>query len=135
MASKSKRSKRVHEAYARRTGMNTRAAVILAKAVVMKPETIEDPDGNIIRVWKSSESSSYSNADLVSCLRNRVAVEAAEMLGTVPPSAIKYCVTKGWLLPNASGTLFQVTKKAARELDLPVRFKGVFNGRRIPFAG
>jgi len=135
MASKSKRSKRVHEAYARRTGMNTRAAIILAKAVVVKPEIIEDPDGNIIRVWKSSESSSYSNADLVSCLRNRVAVEAAEMLGTVPPSAIKYCVTKGWLLPNASGTLFQVTKKAARELDLPVRFKGAFNGRRIKFAG
>jgi len=72
-------------------------------------------------------------ADIASCLVNRVAVEPNEMLGTVPPSAIKYAVTKGWLLPNDDKTLYRVTLKGAIELDLPLRFKGKFNGRRIPF--
>ena len=34
-----------------------------------------------------------------------------EMLGTVPPTAIKYCVTKGWLVPNASASLYTITLK------------------------
>lgn len=121
--------------YEARTGMNTRAAIVLAKALTEKPETIEDDDGNVIRLWKSSESSSYTNANLRDCLRNRVAIEANEMLGTVPPSAIKYCVTKGYLLPNAGKTLFFITLKAAIELDLPLRFKGgEHHGRKIHFA-
>jgi hypothetical protein len=65
-----------------------------------------------MRVWKSSEMSSYTNADVTSCLADRVAVEPAEMLGTVPPSAVKYAVTKGWLLPNASKTLYRVPSRA-----------------------
>ena len=57
------------------------------------------------------------------------------MLGTVPPSAIKYCVTKGWLVPNESKTLYSVTLRGAVDLDLPLRFKGgAFHGRKIRFA-
>jgi hypothetical protein len=128
------RKYRPRKSYETRTGANTRAAAILAKAVVEKPKFFEDADGNIVRAWQSSEMSSYSNADLANALRNRVAVEPGEMLGTVPPSAIKYCVTKGWLVPNEAKTLYAVTFKAACDLDLPVRFKGGANhGRRIPF--
>jgi hypothetical protein len=123
------------KSYEARTGMDKRAAKILAAANIVKPETIEDDQGNTIRVWKSSESSSYSNADIASTLVNRVAVEPNEMLGTVPPSAIKYCVTKGWLVPNASKTLYSVTLRGAVDLNLPLRFKGgAFHGRKIPFA-
>lgn len=125
---------RARKSYADRTGMNKRASVILAKAIFTKPEVIEDDNGNVMRVWKSSEMSSYSNADIASTLLNRVAVEANEMLGTVPPSAIKYAVTKGWLVTGPSKTLYRVTLKGAIELNLPMRFKGGDNhGRRIPF--
>ena len=129
------RKTRARKSYAARTGMDSRASVILAAAVICRPETFEDDNGNTIRVWKSSEMSSYSNADIASCLLNRVAVEENEMLGTVPPSAVKYAVTKGWLVPNASRTLFRVTLKGAIDLDLPLYFKGgPFHGRKIPFA-
>jgi len=113
--------------------MSARSSIILAAALIVKPETFEDENGNTIRVWKSAEMSSYSNADIAGCLINRVAVEPNEMLGTVPPSAIKYAVTKGWLVPNSDKTLYRVTLKGAIELDLPLRFKGKFNGRKIPF--
>jgi len=126
---------RARKSYEDRTGMAKRANIILVKAIHTKPETIEDDEGNVMRVWKSSEMSSYSNADIASCLVNRVAVEANEMLGTVPPSAIKYCVTKGWLIPNARKTLYLITLKGAIDLDLPMKFRGKFNGRKIPFAG
>jgi len=131
----SKKTAAVRDAYAARTGMDKRSAKILVAAHIVKPETYQDEDGNVIRVWKSSEMSSYSNADIASTLRNRVAVEPNEMLGTVPPSAIKYCVTKGWLVPNASKTLYSVTLRGAIDLNLPLRFKGgPSHGRKIPFA-
>jgi hypothetical protein len=113
--------------------MSARSSIILAAALIVKPETFEDENGNTIRVWKSAEMSSYSNADIAGCLINRVAVEPNEMLGTVPPSVIKYAVTKGWLVPNSDRTLYRVTLKGAIELDLPLRFKGKFKGRKIPF--
>ena len=132
---KAQRTAALHAAYAARTGMDKRSAKILVAAHIVKPETFEDDQGNVVRVWKSAEMSSYSNADIASTLRNRVAVEPNEMLGTVPPSAIKYCVTKGWLVPNASKTLYSVTLRGAVDLDLPLRFKGgAFHGRKIPFA-
>jgi hypothetical protein len=134
MSVPAKKKNRARKSYADRTGMSSRASVILAAAVILKPETYEDDNGNTIRVWKSSEMSSYSNADIASCLVNRVAVEANEMLGTIPPSAIKYAVTKGWLITDASKNLYRVTLKGAIDLDLPLRFKGKFNGRKIPFA-
>jgi hypothetical protein len=129
-----KPSTRARKSYEDRTGLNTRAAVHLAKGHFEKIQYTEDEDGNRIRLWKSSEMSSYSNSDIASCLINRVAVEPNEMLGTVPPSAIKYCVTKGWLVPNSDKTLYRVTLKGAIDLDLPLYFKGKFNGRKIPFA-
>ena len=117
-----------------RTGMNKRASKILVSAIFVKIQFSEDADGNKIRARKSSEMSSYSNADIASCLINRVAVEPNEMLGTVPPSAIKYAVTKGWLVPNPDRTLYRVTLKGAIELDLPLRFKGGnHHGRKIPY--
>jgi hypothetical protein len=129
-----KKARRARKSYEARTGMNTRAAVILAKALVVKPATVEDDNGNVMRVWLPSEANSYTNQMLADCLRNRVAVEPNEMLGTVPPSAIKYCVTKGWLIPNENKTLYRVTAKAALELVLPRTFKGgVHHGRKIPF--
>lgn len=125
---------RRRKSYETRSGMLSRASIILAKAVTDKPAMIETEDGHIVRVWQKSESSSYSNADLQTVLSNRIAIEAVEALGTVPPAAIKYCVTKGWLKPNASGSLHFVTKKAALDLDLPLRFKGgEHHGRRIRF--
>lgn len=125
----------MRDAYAARTGMDKRSAKILVAAHMVKPETFEDDQGNVVRVWKSAGMPSYSNADIASTLRNRVAVEPNEMLGTVPPSAIKYCVTKGWLVPNASRTLYSVTLRGAVDLGLPLRFKGgAFHGRKIPFA-
>ena len=60
------RKPRARKSYADRTGMSSRASVTLAAAVVLKPETFEDDNGNTIRVWKSSEMSSYSNADIAS---------------------------------------------------------------------
>jgi hypothetical protein len=132
---KAKKTAAVHAAYAARTGMDKRSAKILVAAHIVKLETFEDDQGNVVRVWKSAEMSSYSNADIASTLRNRVAVEPNEMLGTVPPSAIKYCVTKGWLVPNACKTLYSVTLRGAVDLNLPLRFKGgAFHGRKIPFA-
>ena len=118
-----------------RTRSNTRAAIILAKATFSKPARIEDDNGNVMRVWQPSELQAYTNAMIASALANRVAVEHNEMLGAIPPTAIKYSVTKGWLLANPARTLYRVTLKGAVELDLPMRFKGGANhGRRIPFA-
>jgi len=130
------RTVKSRKSHAAKTGMDTRAAKTLAGAMFGKgPAFHEDEDGNMIREWKSSESSSYSNDDLRQAISNRVAVEHNEMLGTIPPSAVKYLVTKGWLKPHGTAGLYFVTAKAARELDLPVRFKGGENhGRRIKFA-
>ena len=130
------RKPRSRKSYAARTGMDARSAKVLVKAMFgEKPEFFEDEDGNLIRKWLPSESSSYSNENLRDCLRNRVVVEPNEMLGIVPPSAIKYCVTKGWLVPNASKTLYSVTLRGAIDLNLPLRFKGgPSHGRKIPFA-
>lgn len=134
MQVKTASKKRARKSYEARTGMTSRACIILVQAIHTKPETVEDDDGNVMRVWKSSEMSSYKNSDIASCLANRVAVEINEMLGTIPPSAVKYAVTKGWLLPNAGKTLYRVTLKGAIDLDLPMNFKGKFGGRKIPFA-
>ena len=125
---------RARKSYEDRTGMTKRASTILVTAIFVKIEFSEDESGNKIRAWKPSEMSSYSNRDIASCLINRVAIEPNEMLGTVPPSAIKYAVTKGWLVPNPCKTLYRVTLMGAIELDLPLRFKGgEHHGRKIPF--
>jgi hypothetical protein len=128
-----KTSARARKSYADRTGMTSRANVIMVAAVIVPVEKIEDENGNVMRVWKANEMQRFTNSDIASCLINRSAVEPNEMLGTIPPSGIKYAVTKGWLAPNASRTLYRVTMKGAIDLDLPLRFKGQFAGRKIPF--
>ena len=135
MTAATTRRPRARKSYEIRTGMNSRANRILVAAMADKPKFHEDEDGNLIREWKTSELQRYSNSDIANCLLNRVAVTPGEMLGTVPPTAIKYCVTKGWLVPNASSTLFTVSLKGAIDLDLPLYFKGgKHHGRKIPFA-
>jgi hypothetical protein len=46
------------------------------------------------------------------------------MLEFVPPTAIKYCVTKGWIVKAERGGFYHVTRKAAAELDLPRQHHG-----------
>jgi hypothetical protein len=58
-----------------------------------------------------------------------------ELLVCIPPSGVKYAVTKGWLIANPSNTLFRVTAQGAIDLKLPRTFRGgATHGRRIPFA-
>src|SRR5277367_1998420 len=109
--------------YDRRTGADSRAAATLAAAHFAEIKFHEDEDGNRIREWKHEEMQRFTNAQLRDCLSNLVAVTEGEMLGTVPASAIKYCVTKGWL--RAAAAKYLVTFKAALELDLPMRFRGM----------
>jgi hypothetical protein len=125
-------NKSAKKSFATKSGQNTRGAVTLAAAMFKKIETVEDLDGNVLRVWKSFEGNQFTNAQLKECLSNKVAVAAEDFLATVPPAAIKYCVNKGFLIQ--SGSLYRVTLKAAMDLDLPLVFKGRFAGRKIPFA-
>jgi len=115
--------------YATRTGMNERSARILAKAVTERPVFLEDADGHQVRQWKPEELQSYGNDDIKSALRFNHVVEIEDLLETLPPSALKYCATKGWLRLSAGGW-YCVTRKAAGELDLPRTHRG----RKIRFA-
>jgi hypothetical protein len=127
---------RARKSHAARTGMDTRAARSLISAMFgAGPRFHEDEDGNLIREWQKHELHSSTNADLREALQNRVAVTDSKMLGIVPPSAIKYSVTKGWLRPHGKNGLYFVTQAGAIDLKLPRRFKGgVHHGRKIRFA-
>ena len=120
---------RLRARYEHKSGMTSRAGRIAAKAVVEKPVFIEDDDGHLIRQWKPEELQRYSNDDIVKALRLRAAVEPEDMLEFVPPSAIKYCETKGWIEKRPGG-FFMVTRKAAAELELPRKTR---DGRQIRF--
>lgn len=115
--------------YEARTGMHSKAAKICAKAQVEKVVFIEDNDGHQIRQWKPEELQRYSNDDIKLALRLSRAVEPEDMLQFVPPSAIKYCETKGWIVKQPGG-FFLVTRKAAAELELPRKMR---DGRKILF--
>jgi hypothetical protein len=57
------------------------------------------------------------------------------VLDTIPPSAIKYCLTKKWLRPHGNNGFYFVTETAAFDLKLPRKFKGgQHHGHRIRFA-
>lgn len=130
------RTIRARKSYAAKTGQTSRQATILAKAMFGEgPKFHEDENGFLIREWQKEDLLKWTFDELRDALANRVAVESGEVLGTVPPSAIKYCVTKLWLRAHGNAGLYFVTAKAARELDLPVRFRGAqHHGRRIRFA-
>jgi hypothetical protein len=119
---------RKRRSYEERAGLNSRAAKITLKAINDAPEFRETIEGNRVRVWKSSEMSSYSNADVASALRGHYVIEEEEMLATIPPSAIKYAVTKRWLEKTPAGW-FYVTTTARAELKLPSSVRG----RKIRF--
>lgn len=133
MTQATKRKTRARKSYEDRTGFSTRAAKLLIYATFTKPATIEDEDGNVMRVWTGDDWRAWTSADLRSVLKNRVAVERNEMLGTVPPAAIAYSLKKQWLVPVGTSGLHLITLKCAIELDLPMRFRRVHNGRKIPF--
>jgi hypothetical protein len=116
--------------YVDRTGMTTRSARVLAKAINERPAFIEDADEHLIRQWKPEELQRYSNDDIKSALRFRHVAEAEELTETIPPTAVKYGVTKGWLRQDERGGWYHVTRKAAAELDLPRQHRG----RKIRFA-
>jgi hypothetical protein len=103
--------------WAQRTGANTKAAAVLARAFNEKP-IFETRDGEEWRVWPANVQS-YSNDDIVKAIARQRAIEASELSHELPPTAVKYAVTKGWLVRQ--GTLLMVTEKAAAELKLPKR--------------
>ena len=117
------------KSYAERSGMTSRSARILASAITEKPVFIEDADGHLIRQWKPEEMQRYGNDEIKSELRFRHVVELEDLLETIPPSAVKYCCSKGWLRKDAGGW-FLVTKKAAADLGLPLNHQG----RKVRFA-
>jgi hypothetical protein len=126
---------RARKSHAAKTGLDTRAARSLIGAMFgAGPRFHEDEDGNVIREWQPADMQRYTNADLRLALSNRVALTDAEMLGTVPMSAIRYCVTRGYLRPHGTGGLYFVTETGAHDLKLPRRFRGgVHHGRKIKF--
>src|ERR1051326_2367761 len=126
---RAERAAQMRARYERRIGVNTRAAKIAAKAMVEKPVFIEDADGHLIRQWKPEELQRYGNDQIIEALRLRTAFEPEDMLEFVPPSAIKYCETKGWIVRQTGG-FYRVTRKAAAELDLPHKMR---DGRKINF--
>ena len=113
--------------YERRSRQNTRGAAIMFRAFNDKPEFVEDADGHMIRQWKKHELRTYTTGDIQIALRGANALDEEDMLEHIPPSAIKYCVTKGWLFRD--GPFYRVTRKAAAALALPHSV----GGRKIHF--
>lgn len=105
--------------YEQRTRSNTPAARAIAKAFCARPEVVEDADGFLVRQWKPEEMQTYTQDEVAGALKRKRAVEHNELLEVIPPSAIKYAVTKHWLKPAAVGTYYMVTDRAAADLALP----------------
>jgi hypothetical protein len=120
---------RRRKTYAQRTAANTKSARITAKALTEKPVFIEDADGHMIRQWKPEEMKRYTNDDMVQALRLRRAVETEDLLEFVPPNAVNYMRTKGWIVPATLGGYFLISEKAAVDLSLP----RTHQGRKIQF--
>lgn len=106
------------KSYEDRTGLSSRAARITLKAV--NAEFIYTEDGVLQRVWKPEEMQSYKNEDIRKWLLGNRVVEADTALQYVPPSAVKYAITKGWIRKDLQGRpFFWITKAAAIDLGLP----------------
>jgi hypothetical protein len=118
------RTAKKRRSYAARSGMDLLAAKIAAKAMIEQPVFVEDADGHRIRQWKPEELQRYSNDEIKEALRLKRVVEPEDMLEFVPPSAIKYCVTKGWIVKAERGGYFHITRKAAADLELPRKHQG-----------
>jgi len=92
-------------------------------------EFIQDEDGNAVRQWPANMQS-YTNEDMKRALSRRRAVERHELLEQVPPTAIGYMQTKGWIQRDPRGAFFYVTRKAWLDLGLPSHDR---QGRKIRF--
>jgi hypothetical protein len=103
--------------YAQRT--QSKAGQVLAKTLFRKIEHTLDAAGNEVRVWHADELQSYKDEDIARALRGARAFEWHELMEWIPPSAIKYARTRGWLLQQ--GDLYFVTDKAAKAFSLPRR--------------
>jgi len=97
---------RARKSHAQKTRADSRAATMIAAMFGKGPTFCEDEDGNCIRDWKPCELQRYTNSDIALALANRVAVTDSEMLDIIPPSAIRYCVTKQWLRPHGNNGLY-----------------------------
>lgn len=115
--------------YDERSRSNTEAAKILANAFCREIEFTTNEQGDRVRVWRADELQTFKHDDIANAIRRRRALEQVELLEEIPPTAIKYAVTKRWLIQ--SGGLYFVTDRAAAELSLP-RKDG--NGATIRFA-
>lgn len=106
--------------WAQRTGQGTRAAKIVAKAMNEKPEFYENAEGFTVRRWKKEDLQRFTNEDVAAWLRHNRAVDSDEAEYWVPPTAVKYAITKGWVRPSASSPkILLVTRKGALDLKLP----------------
>jgi hypothetical protein len=112
-----------------RSGTSSRAASILYRGFNEAVEFVEDEDGNAVRQWPANMQS-YTNEDMKRALSRRRAVERHELLEHVPPTAIGYMQTKGWIQRDPRGGFFYVTRKAWLDLGLPSHDRG---GRKIRF--
>lgn len=115
--------------YDQRSRSNTPAAKILAEAVCRKIEYSVDRNGDRVRTWRKDELQTYKNDDIARAVSRRRALEYSDLLEDIPPTAVKYALTKQWLV--LSGGFYFVTEKAAAELKLPKR---TFDGMTIRFA-
>lgn len=120
--------RRKRRSYEDRTRSNTPAARMLAEAFTRKIEFTPGPDGEFIRVWRPDELQTYKNDDIARAISRRRAFEFHELVGDIPPTAVKYAVTKGWLVQLQG--LYWVTEKAAAEFKLPAT---TADGVRIRF--
>jgi hypothetical protein len=116
---------RTRRSYDARTGRDSRSASILAAAFCAKPEPrVYDLDGNWLRVWKKDELQRWTHDQVASALGGKRAFERVELNETIPPTAVKHALTKGWLWADASDLLW-VTEAGATELKLPRKVGGV----------
>lgn len=103
--------------YAQRTRANTEGARMLAEAFCRKVEYVVDDAGRSVRKWFPDQLQTYKNDDIARAVSRRRAIEYTDLVDDIPPTAVKYAVTKGWLV--LAGGLYWVTAKAAIELKLP----------------
>ena len=115
--------------YETRSRSNTQAAKVLAEAFCRKVEFTATEEGDLVRQWRKDELQTFKHEDIAGALRGKRAFEHNELLAEIPPTAIKYAVTKSYLVQAAG--LYFVTEKAAAEFQLP---RKAGNGLTIKFA-
>jgi hypothetical protein len=118
-------TKRRRRTYEQRTKATTEAARILARAVTQQIEYMTTPEGDRVRVWRPEELQRFTNADIAKGLSYRRAVEHIELLDFIPPTGIKYALTKGWISKDRRAEFYWVTQKGADELNLPRKVGGI----------